>query len=131
MKFQESTVIRFSFTQQQIRKNLESAFRDYDIARKDCILEVKFTYSYNALIKDKMKFSRLAGSFLRNIATTKGTKKKPKMEFRKKKLKLSTFFFAIFVSFSSCPSWLDHFLLTVDHRLWTNSLEDILFLVES
>ncbi len=44
MKFQESTVIRFSFTQQQIKKNLESAFRDYDIARKDCILEVKFTY---------------------------------------------------------------------------------------
>lgn len=51
MKFEESTFIRFSFTQQQIKKNLESALRDYDIAKKDSIPEVKFTYSYNALIK--------------------------------------------------------------------------------
>ncbi len=51
MKFEESTFIRFSFTQQQIKKNLASALRDYDIAKKDSIPEVKFTYSYNALIK--------------------------------------------------------------------------------
>ena len=51
MKFEESTFIRFSFTQQQIRKNLANALRDYDIAKKDSILEVKFTYSYSALIK--------------------------------------------------------------------------------
>ncbi len=51
MKFEESTFIRFSFTQQQIKKNLESALRDYDIAKKDSIPEVKFTYIYNALIK--------------------------------------------------------------------------------
>ena len=51
MKFEESTFIRFSFTQQQIKKNLASALRDYDIAKKDSITEVKFPYSYNALIK--------------------------------------------------------------------------------
>ena len=51
MKFEESVFIRFSFIQQQIKKNLASALRDYDIAKKDSILEVKFTYSYNALIK--------------------------------------------------------------------------------
>ena len=51
MKFEESTFVRFSFTHQQIKKNLANALRDYDIAKKDSILEVKFTYSYNALIK--------------------------------------------------------------------------------
>jgi len=51
MNFDDSTFTRFSFTQQQIKKNLTNALRDFDIAKKDSIVEVKFNYSYNALIK--------------------------------------------------------------------------------
>jgi len=51
MNFEDSAFTRFSFTQQQIKKNLANALRDYEIAIKDSILEVKFNYSYNALIK--------------------------------------------------------------------------------
>jgi uncharacterized protein (UPF0332 family) len=51
MNFDDSTFTRFSFTQQQIKKNLTNALRDFDIAKKDSIVEVKFNYSYNAFIK--------------------------------------------------------------------------------
>ena len=41
----------FAFTPEQVRKNLQNAIRDPGIAREDIILDVKFTYAYNALIK--------------------------------------------------------------------------------
>lgn len=41
----------FEFTPEQVRKNLQNAQRDLDIARRDAILEVKFSYAYNALLK--------------------------------------------------------------------------------
>ncbi len=41
----------FSFTPEQMQKNLQNARRDLGIAREDTILDVKFTYAYTALIK--------------------------------------------------------------------------------
>ena len=51
MRFEENFFSKFEFTKEQIEKNLHNALRDFDIAKKDTILEVKFTYTYNALIK--------------------------------------------------------------------------------
>jgi len=42
---------KFSFTKQQINRFFESAFRDLNIARQDKFAEVRFTYSYQALVK--------------------------------------------------------------------------------
>ena len=42
---------KFSFTKQQINRFVESAFRDLNIARQDKFAEVRFTYSYQALVK--------------------------------------------------------------------------------
>ena len=39
------------FTKEQVGQLFLNAKRDLDIARKDSIPEVKFTYSYNAFIK--------------------------------------------------------------------------------
>jgi len=41
----------FSFTPEQVQKNLQNAKRDLGIVREDTILDVKFTYAYTALIK--------------------------------------------------------------------------------
>lgn len=41
----------FSFTPEQVNKNLQNAKRDLGIAREDTIPDVKFTYAYTALIK--------------------------------------------------------------------------------
>ena len=41
----------FSFTPEQVQKNLQNAKRDLGIAREDTILDVKFTYAYTAMIK--------------------------------------------------------------------------------
>ena len=42
---------KFNFTAKQIQANLENALRDLDIAERDKILDVKFNYSYTALLK--------------------------------------------------------------------------------
>ena len=41
----------FNFTAKQIKGYLNNAFKDLEIAEKDRIPEVRFTYSYTALIK--------------------------------------------------------------------------------
>ena len=51
MEFEDSFFARFTFTKSQIKKNLDNALKDFDIARRDSILEVKFNYVYTALIK--------------------------------------------------------------------------------
>ncbi len=51
MKFEDKYFIKFTFTQDQIKKNLKNALKDLNIAKKDKILEVKFNYAYTALIK--------------------------------------------------------------------------------
>lgn len=51
MKFEDKYFIKFTFTKEQIKKNLKNALKDLNIAKKDKILEVKFNYAYTALIK--------------------------------------------------------------------------------
>ena len=42
---------KFKFQKENLNKYLANALRDLAIAKKDSIPEVKFTYSYQALIK--------------------------------------------------------------------------------
>jgi len=51
MKFEDKYFARFSFSQEQIEKNLKNAFRDLEIAKEVKILDVQFNYTYTALIK--------------------------------------------------------------------------------
>ena len=51
MKFDDKYFAKFKFTEEQIKKNLDNALKDFDIAERDVILEVKFNYAYKALIK--------------------------------------------------------------------------------
>lgn len=51
MKFDDKYLIRFDFTGTQITRNLNNAVKDLHIAKTDGILDVKFNYSYSALLK--------------------------------------------------------------------------------
>ena len=51
MNFDDASFIRFAFTRSQIKRNLNNALKDFDIAQRDTILDVKFNYTYTALIK--------------------------------------------------------------------------------
>lgn len=49
--FKDKAFTNFDFTAEQISKNLANSQRDFDIAQKDNILDVKFNYAYNSLLK--------------------------------------------------------------------------------
>ena len=51
MNFEDASFARFTFTKSQIKKNLDNALKDFDIAKRDEILDVKFNYTYTSLIK--------------------------------------------------------------------------------
>lgn len=51
MSYDARFFVRFKFSAGQIEKNLASAVRDLEIAKKVDILDVRFTYAYSALIK--------------------------------------------------------------------------------
>ena len=51
MKFDDRYFNKLKFTEEQINRNFENALKDMNIAKKDKILEVKFSYVYTALIK--------------------------------------------------------------------------------
>ena len=51
MKFEDAYFTEFKFTEAQIKKNIENALKDFGIAKKDTILDVKFNYAYTAFIK--------------------------------------------------------------------------------
>jgi len=51
MNFPDKYFTRNTFTQEQIMQYLENAKRDFAIAIEDTILDVKFNYSYTALVK--------------------------------------------------------------------------------
>lgn len=51
MKFDDRYFSRFKFIEEQINKNFQNALKDFDIAKKDKILDVKFNYVYTSLIK--------------------------------------------------------------------------------
>lgn len=50
-KFDPQYFRSFPFTPEQIGKYWKNALKDLSIAKKDSILEVKFSYSYSALLK--------------------------------------------------------------------------------
>jgi len=49
--FEDKYFSKFRFTKEQVDNILKNAFKDLAIAQKDKIPEVKFTYTYTALIK--------------------------------------------------------------------------------
>jgi hypothetical protein len=51
MEFDSQYFTKFNFTKLQIIKNLSNALKDFNIAKKDGILDVKFNYAYSAFIK--------------------------------------------------------------------------------
>ncbi|MBU0502451.1 MAG: hypothetical protein ABIH69_07885 [bacterium] len=51
MKFDSKYFKDFKFTKEQITKLLKNARKDFDIATKDKILDVKFNYTYTAFLK--------------------------------------------------------------------------------
>lgn len=51
MKFEEKYFIKLEFSREQILKNINNSLRDFAIAKKDTIPEVKFNYAYTAFIK--------------------------------------------------------------------------------
>jgi len=51
MEFEDRYFVKFKFTKEQIKRNFNNALKDLEIAKKDEILEVKFNYAYNSLIK--------------------------------------------------------------------------------
>lgn len=51
MKFEDKYFVKFKFTKEQVKKNLKNAMRDLDIAKKDEFLDVRFNYTYTALLK--------------------------------------------------------------------------------
>jgi len=51
MKFDDKYFSDFEFSKEQVLKNLNNALKDLGIAHRDTIADVKFTYSYDALIK--------------------------------------------------------------------------------
>jgi len=51
VNFDDASFTRFAFSKNQIKKNFDNALKDFDIAQRDTILDVKFNYVYTALIK--------------------------------------------------------------------------------
>jgi len=78
MKFDDRYFRRFNFDKEQIDKNLKNAFKDFEIAKKDTIFEVKFNYAYTSLIKAgiallsfyKIKIKSVPGHHIKIIEKT-------------------------------------------------------------
>lgn len=49
--FERKFFRKFNFTQEEVKRFFESALRDLEIAEKDPFREVRFSYSFQALIK--------------------------------------------------------------------------------
>jgi len=51
VNFEDTSFVRFTFSKIQIKKHLDNALKDFNIAQRDTILDVKFNYTYTALVK--------------------------------------------------------------------------------
>jgi len=69
MKFDDKYFAKFEFTKEQIDANLKNALRDLDIAKKDEFLDVKFNYTYTALLKAGITLISFNG---RKVKSTRG-----------------------------------------------------------
>lgn len=61
-KFETKYFQKLKFTEEQVRRYLDNAFRDLNIAKEDEHSEVKFNYAYNALIKAGIALLAAKGS---------------------------------------------------------------------
>lgn len=69
IKFEDAYFEPFRFTKEQVKQNLDNAFRDLGIAKKDEITEVRFNYAYTALIKGGIA---LLSSYQRRVKSVPG-----------------------------------------------------------
>lgn len=67
MTFEQGYFQKFKFTQAQVDQYLRNARRDLKIAREDPHLEVRFTYSYQALIKMALALVAKEGYKVRSL----------------------------------------------------------------
>lgn len=67
IRFDDRYFSDFIFTKEQIKKNFENALKDLKIARQDKILDVKFTYSYDALIKGGITLASMHNKKIRSV----------------------------------------------------------------
>jgi len=69
MEFDDKYFTEFKYTKEQIVKNFNNASRDLNIAQKDDFLDVKFNYTYTALLKAGIT---LISSNGRKVKSTRG-----------------------------------------------------------
>jgi uncharacterized ubiquitin-like protein YukD len=50
-RFEREYFQKFKFTEAQVNRHFQNALRDLEIAQRDSFAEVRFSYSYQALIK--------------------------------------------------------------------------------
>lgn len=67
MTFEQGYFRKFKFTKAQIAQYVRNAGRDLQIAKEDSHLEVRFTYSYQALIKIAIALVAKEGYKVRSI----------------------------------------------------------------
>jgi len=67
IKFDDRYFTDFVFTKEQVRKNFENAMKDLGIAHQDTIPDVKFTYSYDALIKGGIALISLFNKKIKSV----------------------------------------------------------------
>lgn len=67
MEFEEKYFKDLEFTTDQISKSFSNALRDLNIAKVDKIREVKFNYSYTALIKSGITLLMMRSKKIRSV----------------------------------------------------------------
>lgn len=65
--FDEKFFKKFAFTKEQIAINVKNAKRDFEIAKNDVYIEVRFTYAYSALIKAGIALLSKKGLRVRSV----------------------------------------------------------------
>ena len=66
-EFDDKYFIRFNFSKEQIKKNLDNALKDLRIAKDDKILEVRFNYAYTAIIKSGIALLSFYGKKAKSV----------------------------------------------------------------
>lgn len=66
MKFDDKYFNNFNFSKDQIKKNFNNALKDLKIAKEDKIAEVKFNYTYTALIKTGIALASFYGKKIKS-----------------------------------------------------------------
>jgi uncharacterized protein (UPF0332 family) len=67
IRFDDKYFGKFTFTKEQVEKNLANALKDLGIAKEDSIIDVKFNYAYNALIKSGIALISSYGQKVKSV----------------------------------------------------------------